>query len=547
MLHCGMGLRPELFDKIVRHKPKVSFFEAHSENYFGESLTRKKLLEFRRDYPISLHGVGLSLGRADQLDLSHLELLKELVDDVEPMLVSEHLAWSAYAHIHIPDLLPLPLIEESLDSMCQHIDQMQNALGRQVLIENPSNYLVFDLLQVPEPEFLNLLAQRTGCGILLDINNVYVSAQNIGRDARQYIEELDTHAIGEFHLAGHTAAARDTYHGSEQILIDTHNQRVCDEVWDLFDYTLAKHGGRPALVEWDSDFPDFSILMDQTELVSTKISNASTEIVAPHYSINQIARTTEESLSGKGNNQQLGALQSDFLTDLLKRVPANKRVIESQNHRISVYQNNYFAAVQDYLCEVFAAAVGVLGSDFFRQTVRTFIEDFPPSQGNLNQYGYQLIEFVEQVDGLDGIPYLTDLLRYEWAIHKTYYVGVEHDLDLTAMSQDELLSASVSLQQCVTVVSSEFPIYEIHRQSLPTFDGDVSISLDQSKDQLLVFKLGDGVQTVVMKDALALMIVEIEKNGNLMKAITALSGSVAPSDLSAVLTFILENKLLTKN
>ena len=151
------------------------------------------------------------------------------------------------------------------------------------------------------------------------------------------------------------------------------------------------------------------------------------------------------------------------------------------------------------------------------------------------------------MDGLDGVPYLKDLLRYEWALHNTYYVGVEDELDLTTLSQEELLSAHVSMQKNVTVVSSDFPIYQIHRQSLPNYEEEVAISLDQSRDQLLVFKLGSGIQTVVMSDELAMMIEEIEKNNNLMQAITVLSGSIEPSDLSAVLTFVLENRLLKKN
>ena len=178
-MRAGLGIRPELFGPVLEQKPDVGFFEAHSENYFGSSLARAKLLEPRTHYPVSLHGVGLSLGRADDLDESHLAELKSLADEVDPMFVSEHLSWSAYSHRHLPDLLPLPLTEKALATMCDHIDRMQTALGRRVLVENPSNYLLFDQLQIPEPEFLNELASRSGCGLLLDVNNVHVSAHII--------------------------------------------------------------------------------------------------------------------------------------------------------------------------------------------------------------------------------------------------------------------------------------------------------------------------------------------------------------------------------
>ena len=195
-IKSGLGIRPELFPAVeeIDHAvdSKFGFLEAHSENYFGESIARSKLLALREVYPVSLHGVGLSLGRADDLNQAHLAQLKDLVDQVEPCIVSEHLAWSAYSHYHLPDLLPLPLTKQAMSIVCQHIDQMQTVLGRQILIENPSNYLLFDQLQIPEADFLNELAQRTGCGLLMDVNNIHVSASNVGRDAAAYILFLIT-------------------------------------------------------------------------------------------------------------------------------------------------------------------------------------------------------------------------------------------------------------------------------------------------------------------------------------------------------------------
>ncbi|MFT5571736.1 MAG: hypothetical protein ACI9FR_000656, partial [Cryomorphaceae bacterium] len=262
-MKCGLGIRPELFAAVFDRLPELGFLEAHSENYFGQSLARAKLLELREHYAISLHGVGLSLGRADNLNKAHLSELKSLVDEIQPSLVSEHLAWSAYSHRHLPDLLPLPLNADALELMCQHVDQMQSALGRQILVENPSNYLIFDEIQIPEPEFLNLLSSKTGCGLLVDVNNIHVSATNLQRDAKQYLDALDGAHISQYHLAGHTQVKRAIENGEETVLIDTHNQTVSKSVWGLYEYTINKHGVRPSLLEWDSDFPEFETVLAQ--------------------------------------------------------------------------------------------------------------------------------------------------------------------------------------------------------------------------------------------------------------------------------------------
>ena len=549
MMQSGLGIRPELFDEVFANKPKLAFLEAHSENYFGDSLTRQKLLELREHYPMSLHGVGLSLGRADDLDQQHLTQLKSLIDDIEPILVSEHLAWSAYSHQHIPDLLPLPLTESSFQVMCDHVDRMQNSLGRQILVENPSNYLVFDALQIDEAEFLNSLAERTGCGLLVDVNNIYVSAKNIGRDPKTYIDALNSKVIGQFHLAGHTEVTREFDGVQETLMIDTHNQPVRDSVWELYDHTLGRHGVRPTLLEWDSDFPEFSVLLNECKTVSQAIDKYGTiEIKTPKVEVpdrvyNAIT-DTEETLTE--NARELSDIQDGFLQDLVKLNSQHELVVEPQRHRISVYQNNYFGAMQDYLAQVFPAVKGVLGDDFFKQTMRSLVQRFPPHLGDINRYGYQLIDFLPEVEGLESLPYLTDLLRYEWALHDVYYASIDGALDPSNLSQEALLEMSVMFNESVHLIKSEFPIYEIHRQSLPDYAGEVSISLEESQDDLMVFKQDVSVQTVVLSQALTITLEQIEKDQNLLQAITKLSGSmnIDPNELSGCLSFILENRLL---
>lgn len=253
-LATGIGLRAPHIAEVEALRPAMGFLEVHTENWFGGGARLKTLARLREHYPLSFHGVGLSLGRADGLDAEHLAQVAALVRRFEPMHVSEHLSWSAYSHIAAPDLLPLPFTHEALDVMCRHVTQFQEAIGRQALIENPSNYLAFDGLNYDEPEFLNLLARRTGCALLLDINNIYVSAHNLDRDAGAYIASIDPGVVNQYHLAGHDA-------GPGGLLVDTHGQPVRDEVWALYDLARARFGDQPVLIEWDSAIPPLDVLL----------------------------------------------------------------------------------------------------------------------------------------------------------------------------------------------------------------------------------------------------------------------------------------------
>jgi len=537
----GLGIRPELFGPVesidTAVDPKFGFLEAHSENYFGESIARSKLLQLREHYPISLHGVGLSLGRADDLNLKHLSELKELVDQIDPFIVSEHLAWSAYSHRHLPDLLPLPLTTQALDVICQHIDQMQTALGRQILIENPSNYLLFDQLQIPEPEFLNALAERAGCGLLMDVNNIHVSATNIGRDGVEYINAINSHAIGQYHLAGYTEVERNYEGITETVLIDTHNQTIYDPVWNLFDHVLATHGARPTLFEWDSDFPEFEVLVNECEKAN---------LLLDKYS--EMPEPTSKSV------QPLSSSANDLATEqdgFLKRVLAQNKTLSTakteHQHRIWIYQNNVFGAIQEYLEEVYPATRGVVGADFFKQMAQVFIQKTPPSVGNIHLYGKGFAKLCRSIEGLEGLPYLDDLIRYEWALHQSYYSVVSDALDPSSLPQDELLTAEVVLNNSVSLICSEYPIYQIQRQSLPEYDGEVSIDLNQSQDNVLIYKLGHQVHSLEIGREKAIFIQELEKNGNLLQAIEALQGSISADSLSSTLSLVFETKLLKQD
>ncbi len=254
---AGIGLRSQHATEIAAARPKLGFLEVHAENYMAETVAVDRLLELRRDYEMSLHGVALSLGSAEQLDRGHLGRFKTLIDRVEPVLVSEHLAWSAIGGAYLNDLLPLPYTEESLGLFCRHVEEAQEALGRRLLIENPSSYLRYRHSSMPEAEFLTEVVRQTGCGVLCDVNNIYVSAKNFGFDPLAYLDALPIGAIGEIHLAGHHAAE------DVDILIDDHGSRVAKPVWDLHAAALRRFGPVPTLIEWDTNLPALEVLLDE--------------------------------------------------------------------------------------------------------------------------------------------------------------------------------------------------------------------------------------------------------------------------------------------
>lgn len=266
---AGIGLRFPHHRAVLDEKPGVGWLEVHPENYMGGGKPLEYLEAIRRDYPLSLHGVGLSLGAADGLDDRHLERLQRVIERVEPGLVSEHLAWSAFDGTHFADLLPLPYTEEALKIFCRNIDVAQERLGRRVLVENPSSYLAYRHSTIPEWEFIAAVASRTGCGVLCDVNNIYVSACNHGFDAHVYLRALAPDSVGEIHLAGHT---RRDFGDGRSIRIDDHGSRVCEAVWALYAEAVALFGRVPTLIEWDTDVPPLGVLLDEAARAQALLS-----------------------------------------------------------------------------------------------------------------------------------------------------------------------------------------------------------------------------------------------------------------------------------
>ncbi|MCZ7886374.1 MULTISPECIES: DUF692 domain-containing protein [Agrobacterium] len=264
---AGLGLKPEHYDTILDARPDIGFFEVHAENYMGAGGPPHRYLEaVAALYPLSLHGVGLSIGSARDLDTGHLRRLRDLIDRYRPQSFSEHLAWSTHETGFLNDLLPLPYTAETLSRVADHVDETQQWLGRQMLLENPSTYVLFSESTIDEVDFLTAIASRTGCGLLLDVNNVMVSAVNHRLDPVAYIDRFPVELVGEIHLAGYDETIDSV---GDRLLIDAHGTAVRSDVMELYRHTLSRSGALPTLIEWDNDVPDFATL--QAEAVRADI------------------------------------------------------------------------------------------------------------------------------------------------------------------------------------------------------------------------------------------------------------------------------------
>jgi len=268
---AGVGLRFRHHREVLESHPAAAWFEVHTENYLGGGSAPAHLDAIRRDYPVSLHGTGLSLGSAEGLDPAHVVRVQKLVERIEPGLISEHLSFSVAGGSYLADLLPLPMTEEALAIVCRNVTQVQDHLKRRILVENPSTYLQFRHSTIPEWEFLAEVARRTSCGILCDVNNIYVSACNHGWRASAYLAALPPGAVGEIHLAGHAVRRLDR---GRLLRIDDHGSRVAPDVWVLYAEALARFGPVPTLIEWDTDVPPMAMLLEEAAHASVLIEEA---------------------------------------------------------------------------------------------------------------------------------------------------------------------------------------------------------------------------------------------------------------------------------
>ncbi len=427
-LGVGVGLRAAHYRQFLQQRPTLGWLEVHTENYLAQAgFDWHVLQQLRADYPFSLHGVGLGLGSARGFSTDHLACVRSLVERVEPVLVSEHLSWGAVDDRHLNDLLPLPLSEAALDLLCERVQRVQDALKRPILLENVATYLRHHDDAMSEAQFLAALASRTGCLVLLDINNLYVNQCNHGEDALAAIGAIGIGMVGEIHLAGHLV--------TPHAVIDHHGATVAQPVWDLYRAALTRFGQVPTLIEWDTDVPELEVLLGEARKA---------ELIALQHA--PVAMRVDPIQSGPQHSKDDDALacaQQAFARALLApdeqslALASCKGEDEAKRRRFALYRGNMTATWEKTLANAYPVLVLLVGQEFFRALARAYGIRHPSDNGDLNLFGRHFSRFLTNFEHVAHYPYLPDMARLEWALH-----CAQHAPDATGFNAAELATLS---------------------------------------------------------------------------------------------------------
>ena len=490
---CGVGLRTQHYPWITEHWPAIEWFEAISENYMDSGGRPLAILEkIRQRYPVALHGTSLSIGSKDPLNPLYLERLKGLVERVDPFIVSDHLCWTGVDGQQLYDLLPLPFTEEAVRHIAGRITQVQDILGRNILIENVSTYVTYKHSVMPEWEFLSEIARRSGCGILLDLNNIYVNSKNHGFDAVDYLRGVPGSRVGQFHLAGHTDMGA--------YLFDTHSAEVIEPVWELYRQALAMYGPVSTLIEWDEHIPDFPGL----EKEAAKARVIYRQFVKDRKS-EQHENSCVPAVSPNAAGPSLVDVQRRFLTNIYPGVPADASLGDILNpqggdpgfKRVKVYAGGYPARIREALSDVYAAVQKVLGESAFSQLATDYACHYPSHHYNLNHSGQRLAEFLETWPPGKELPFLSDLAHLESQVSRAFHAFEKSSFDpakLQALAPEDWERARLVFQPSFGMISSGWPVLDIWRaRKLPP--EEIKIDLQGKPQWILIFRQGVEVYT----------------------------------------------------
>ncbi|MCS0583884.1 DUF692 family protein [Massilia pinisoli] len=403
---AGIGLRAPHYRAFLDDKPAVGWVEVHTENFIARGGHDWHVLRaVRRDYPVGLHGVGLGLGSVHGFSDDHLARVAALVAAIEPALVSEHLAWGALRDRQLNDLLPLPLDGAALDLVATRVMRVQDAIKRRILVENVSTYVRFAADAMSEAQFLAELARRTGCGVLLDVNNLYVNERNHGEDPYAAIEALPRASVGEIHLGGHLVTADG--------VIDHHGAKVAPPVWDLYRAALARFGAVPTLVEWDTDLPPLAVLLDEaaradTIAAATAGQGAGGDLI---ITVDPAPRADLDTIQ-----QAFGVALFDAAGDMAL-VP----LLKGDARRVGIYRGNLAAHWTRALASAYPVLRRLVGDDFFDALAGVFGRAHPARDPDLNRFGAELPDFLAGFPPAADHPYLPDVARLEWCVHEAWF------------------------------------------------------------------------------------------------------------------------------
>ncbi len=456
-LGFGLGLRNEHIPQIVKERPKtIDWFEIISENYFQiGTVGRQKVEGIRADYPFVMHGVSLSIGSTDPVDKAYLKQLKSLEKWLQPHVISDHICWTGIQQHNTHDLLPVPYTEESLKNMILKIQQVQDYLGRQITLENPSTYLEFNASQIPEWEFIRYVAEEADCKLLLDVNNVYVSCFNHGYNPYTYIDSLPAERIVQIHMAGHEN------HGTH--LIDTHNQHLIPEVLDLYESTISKIGLRNTMIEWDSDIPELEVLLGELQKVKNRAGlSLQKKKATPPIKTNPVSSPPIEkpalfdlySIMQAAIYEPQNASTPDIWIKVNDKLPASERIF--------IYAYGYRRNLYDGLKEIFPITEKYLGEKGFNKLAQTVIENNPSMHYDIGGYLYQFPNFVKDI--IEEVAY--ELLQLEVFISKVGTLAEEESTTLQAFQQltpESLFSSIIKTVKSSILLSFQNNVYGIYK------------------------------------------------------------------------------------
>lgn len=465
-LGIGVGLRAPHYRDFLERRPRVGWLEVHTENYLDAGGWDSHVLRLlRRDYPVSLHGVGLGIGSARGFSEHHLERVSEVVRRIEPALVSEHLCWGTVDDRHLNDLLPMPLTRAALDLVCERVDRVQEKLGRRILLENVSTYLRYRDDAMSEAEFLAVLAARTGCGILLDVNNLYVNLRNHDEDPLAALEAIMPGTVGEIHLAGHLV--------TPDAVIDHHGDRVAPEVWDLYERALQRFGNVSTLIEWDTDLPELDVLLDEAKRAQYVADKVQQRVDAERLAVAQ---------------QAFSNALFDAKTEVLA-LPLFKGDAGLAEQRLALYRGNLTAGWDKTLSAAYPVLRQLVGEEFFTALARAYGKQHPSETGDLNLFGAHFAEFLAGFPHVADYPYFPDMARLEWALHRAHYAPNAQALDASSLAQidpEQLEQARLTLHPACALLSSEWDVVSIWQAHQPGNDGALPEDLAQPSRCIVV-------------------------------------------------------------
>lgn len=467
-LGFGVGLRAIHYREFLENRPSVDWLEIHTENYLHQAGWDWHVLEeLREDYPFSLHGVGLGLGSARGFSDGHLERVRSLVNRVEPVLVSEHLSWGAINGRQLNDLLPLVLDDAALTLMCERVERVQESLDRQLLLENLSTYVRFHHDSMSEAQFMASLSARTGCGLLLDVNNLFVNQCNHGEDALTALQQIAVGTVGEIHLGGHLVTPK--------AVIDTHGDVVADPVWQLYAAAIERFGQLPTLIEWDTDIPPLEVLLGEAERARHVAAGVSHHMqTSSDRPSSNVAEDSAEFVDPA--RAGLAAIQEDFAGALFDGSQEARalRLIRGDHgqHRLALYRGNQFTMWEKVLSDAYPVIQLLVGEEFFGGLSRAFGIAVPSRSPDLNEFGAGFADFLAEFPHVADYPYFPDMARLEWALHRAHYAESAPQVlasSVMELAPEFIATTRFQLHPACVMFASEYsvvPIWRAHQEDL---------------------------------------------------------------------------------